>query len=60
MTMREAIIQVLAGSGGAKPEMGDFASGEAVKKLVERFNAAHVAHGLRCERADRKEHRCDV
>jgi lysyl-tRNA synthetase class 2 len=41
MTMREAIIKFWPESSGAKPEMGDFASDEGVKKLVERFNAGH-------------------
>ena len=42
MTMREAIIQYLARDAGAKPEMADFATSDGVKKLVERFNAAHA------------------
>ena len=41
MTMREAIIRYWPDSAGAKPEMSDFANNEAVKKLVDRFNAAH-------------------
>ncbi|MGO9088265.1 MAG: lysine--tRNA ligase [Candidatus Sulfotelmatobacter sp.] len=41
MTMREAIIHYWPDAAGAKPEMSDFASGEGVRKLVERFNAAH-------------------
>ena len=41
MTMREAIIHYWLDVAGAKPEMSDFSSGEGVKKLVERFNAAH-------------------
>jgi lysyl-tRNA synthetase, class II len=41
MTMREAIIKFWPEHSGAKPEMGDFASAEGVKKLVERFNAGH-------------------
>jgi len=41
MTMREAIIHYWPEAAGTKPEMSDFASGEGVKKLVERFNAAH-------------------
>ncbi len=41
MTMREAIIHYWPEAAGAKPEMGDFASSEGVKKLVERFNTAH-------------------
>jgi len=46
MTMREAIIHYWPEAAGAKPEMSDFASGEGVKKLVERFNAsqAHMAY----------------
>jgi lysyl-tRNA synthetase class 2 len=42
MTMREAIIHYWPEAAGAKPEMSDFASGEGVKKLVERFNSAHA------------------
>jgi len=42
MTMREAIIHYWPEAAGAKPEMGEFASGEGVKKLVDRFNAAHA------------------
>jgi lysyl-tRNA synthetase class 2 len=41
MTMREAIIHYWPDAAGGKPEMSDFASSDAVKKLVERFNAAH-------------------
>jgi lysyl-tRNA synthetase class 2 len=41
LTMREAIILYWPEAAGAKPEMIDFASAEGVKKLVERFNAAH-------------------
>jgi len=41
MTMREAIIHYWPDAAGAKPDMSDFASGAGVKKLVERFNAAH-------------------
>jgi lysyl-tRNA synthetase, class II len=41
MTMREAIIHYWPESAGSKPEMKDFSSGDGVKKLVERFNAAH-------------------
>jgi lysyl-tRNA synthetase, class II len=40
-TMREAIIKFWPDKAGAKPEMGDFANAEGVKKLVERFNAGH-------------------
>ena len=42
MTMREAIIHYWLDVAGAKPEMSDFSSGEGVKKMVERFNAAHA------------------
>jgi len=42
MTMREAIIHYWPEAAGAKPEMSDFASGDGVKKLVERFNSAHA------------------
>jgi lysyl-tRNA synthetase class 2 len=41
MTMREAIIQFWPEKAGEKPAMSDFANSEGVKKLVERFNAAH-------------------
>ncbi len=41
MTMREAIIHYWPQAAGAKPEMSDFETAEGVKKLVERFNAAH-------------------
>jgi lysyl-tRNA synthetase class 2 len=41
MTMREAIIHYWPQGTGAKPEMSDFATSEGVKKLVDRFNAAH-------------------
>jgi len=41
MTMREAIIHYWPDAAGAKPEMNDFATSEGVKKLVDRFNAAH-------------------
>ncbi|HEY6369122.1 MAG TPA: lysine--tRNA ligase [Candidatus Sulfotelmatobacter sp.] len=42
MTMREAIIHYWPQAAGAKPEMSGFATCEGVKKLVERFNAAHA------------------
>ena len=42
MTMREAIIHYWPEAAGAKPEMSDFATSDGVKKLVERFNAAHA------------------
>ncbi len=41
MTMREAIIHHWPEAAGAKPEMSDFAGNENLKKLVDRFNAAH-------------------
>ncbi|HEY6338031.1 MAG TPA: lysine--tRNA ligase [Candidatus Sulfotelmatobacter sp.] len=41
LTMREAIIYYWPAAAGAKPEISDFASRDGVKKLVERFNAAH-------------------
>ena len=41
MTMREAIIHFWPQSAGANPEMSDFASADAVKNLVQRFNAGH-------------------
>ena len=42
MTMREAIIRFWPERAGAKPELSDFATHDSVKKLVERFNAAHA------------------
>ena len=42
MTMREAIIHYWPQASGTKPEMSDFGSAEGVKKLVDRFNAAHA------------------
>jgi lysyl-tRNA synthetase class 2 len=42
MTMREAIIQFWPEAAGAKPEMADFGSHEAVGKLISRFNSAHA------------------
>jgi lysyl-tRNA synthetase class 2 len=42
LTMREAIIRYWPEADGAKPVMGDFASAEGVKKLVERFNQGHA------------------
>jgi lysyl-tRNA synthetase class 2 len=42
MTMREAIIQYWPERAGAKPELPGFANHDSVKKLVERFNAAHA------------------
>jgi lysyl-tRNA synthetase, class II len=41
MTMREATIHYWPQGAGVKPEMSDFATSEGVKKLVDRFNAAH-------------------
>jgi lysyl-tRNA synthetase class 2 len=42
MTMREAIIQHWPEAAGAKPEMSDFATSEAVEGLVKRFNSGHA------------------
>ena len=42
LTMREAIIQHWPEAEGAKPEMSDFASPQAVEALVKRFNSAHA------------------
>jgi len=42
MTMREAIIHHWPERAGAKPELPDFATHDSVRKLVERFNAAHA------------------
>jgi lysyl-tRNA synthetase class 2 len=41
-TMREAIIHYWPEAAGAKPGMSDFASHDAVKGLVGRFNQAHA------------------
>ncbi len=41
MTMREAIIEHWPEAAGAKPAMPDFASHDAVKTLVQRFNSSH-------------------
>ena len=41
MTMREAILHYWPEAAGAKPQMSDFASAEAVGALVKRFNAVH-------------------
>jgi lysyl-tRNA synthetase class 2 len=42
MTMREAIIHYWPAAAGANPEMADFTTSDGVKKLAERFNAAHA------------------
>ena len=42
LTMREAIIEHWPEAAGAKPQMSDFASSEAVEALVKRFNSAHA------------------
>jgi lysyl-tRNA synthetase, class II len=42
LTMREAIIHYWPEAAGAKPQMIDFASGDGVKNLVERFNQVHA------------------
>ena len=46
MTMREAIMHYWPERAGAKPAMSDFATNDAVKALVQRFNSghAHVAY----------------
>ena len=46
LTMREAIIEHWPEAAGAKPQMSDFASSQAVEALVKRFNLghAHVAY----------------
>jgi lysyl-tRNA synthetase class 2 len=41
MSMREAIIEYWPERAGAKPSLPDFASHDAVKALVARFNSAH-------------------
>ena len=42
MTMREAIMQRWPEAAGAKPQMADFASPQAIEGLVKRFNSAHA------------------
>jgi lysyl-tRNA synthetase, class II len=42
MTMREAIIHYWPEAAGTKPEISDFATQDSVRKLVQRFNAAHA------------------
>jgi len=42
LTMREAIIHFWPDPAGAKPQMSDFATHDAVKNVVERFNRAHA------------------
>ncbi len=42
LSMREAIIKYWPEAAGARPEMGDFANGDSVGRLVKRFNAAHA------------------
>ncbi len=46
LTMREAIIRYWPEAAGAKPQMSDFASLDAVRALTQRFNTghAHVAY----------------
>jgi lysyl-tRNA synthetase class 2 len=46
MTMREAIIHFWPEDAGAKPQASDFATGESVKALVQRFNQSqsHMAY----------------
>ena len=41
MTMREAIIHYWPEQAGAKPALSDFASKEALKEMVGRFNSVH-------------------
>ncbi|HEX7894532.1 MAG TPA: amino acid--tRNA ligase-related protein, partial [Terriglobales bacterium] len=41
LTMREAIVQYWPERAGTKPTMADFATPEAVKALVQRFNSGH-------------------
>jgi lysyl-tRNA synthetase class 2 len=42
MTMREAIIEYWPESAGEKPTIADFASRDAVRTLVQRFNSGHA------------------
>jgi len=42
LTMREAIIYYWPDGAGAKPQMSDFESRDAVENLVRRFNSAHA------------------
>jgi lysyl-tRNA synthetase class 2 len=46
MTMREAIVHYWPEAAGQKAQMSEFASGEALRALVKRFNTghAHVAY----------------
>ncbi|HEY2389608.1 MAG TPA: lysine--tRNA ligase [Candidatus Angelobacter sp.] len=44
LSMREAIIKYWPDAAAPKPEMGDFASHEAVGKLAARLNASHTPH----------------
>jgi lysyl-tRNA synthetase class 2 len=44
LSMRESIIQFWPESAGARPQMSDFATAEAVGALVKRYNAAHHPH----------------
>ena len=60
MTMREAIIQYWPEAAGAKPQLSDFASSEAVESLVKRFNSCACACGLRSQGAGGKDYRCPV
>ena len=44
LSMREAIIQYWPENAGAKPEMGDFSSGQKVQDMVRRYNAQNHPH----------------
>ena len=44
LSMREAIIQYWPGNAGAKPEMGDFSSGQKLQDMVRRYNAQNHPH----------------
>ena len=41
LSMREAIIQYWPDNAGAKPEMADFSTGDALAAMVRRYNAAN-------------------
>jgi lysyl-tRNA synthetase class 2 len=44
LSMREAIIRYWPEAAAPKPQMTDFASHDAVEKLVRRLNASHTPH----------------
>jgi lysyl-tRNA synthetase, class II len=44
LSMRQAIIEYWPENAGAKPEMGDFSSGEKLQEMVRRYNAQNHPH----------------